>query len=41
MCSEVFYRNAKGTLNQIISDYSSLISKLSPTPFEQSGGLGA
>lgn len=40
MCSEVFYRNAKGKLNQMISDYSSLISKISPTPFAR-GGTGA
>lgn len=39
MCSELFYRNAKGKLNQMISDHSSLISKISPTPFER-GGTG-
>ena len=41
MCSKVFYRNAKGKLNQMISDYSSLISKISPTPFEKGEGTGA
>ena len=40
MCSEVFYRNAKGRLNQMISDFSSLISKISPTPFAKGGDWG-